>query len=189
LATGVAVLVLAGSGVAAGADLYRPGAFPALAADRRAASVGDVLTVLVLERSTASNSASSGAHKASHMAGAISADGAFSHNGALDLSSGFDGDGQSSRAHQMAAQISVVVEEVLPNGDLRVSGAQAMKINGERANIRVRGRVRPQDIAADNTVLSTRLADAAIDFDGKGFVSSSARAGIISRVIAWLGLP
>jgi flagellar L-ring protein precursor FlgH len=89
----------------------------------------------------------------------------------------------------MVAQISAVVEEVLSNGDLRVSGGQELNINGDRTFIRVKGRVRAADVAASNVVLSSRLAEATIDYDGLGFVSRSAAPGLVARAFAWLGIP
>ena len=87
----------------------------------------------------------------------------------------------------MVAQISVTIVRVLPNGDFQVSGEQQLNINGDKTNIRIKGRVRQADIS-NNAVLSTRLADAVIDYDGTGFVSRSAKAGFLTRVFNWLGL-
>ena len=88
----------------------------------------------------------------------------------------------------MVAQISVRVDQVYPNGDLGVSGASALNISGERTNIRIRGRVRPTDISGSNTILSARLADAQIAYEGSGFVSRSARPGILQRIFGFLGI-
>jgi flagellar L-ring protein precursor FlgH len=88
----------------------------------------------------------------------------------------------------MVAQISVRVDQVYPNGDLGISGAQALNISGERTNIRIRGRVRPTDISGNNTVPSARIAEAVIDYDGTGFVSRSARPGLVQRIFRFLGL-
>jgi flagellar L-ring protein precursor FlgH len=161
----------------------------AMASDRPASRVGDSITVIIDEASTASNSASSGSKKTSHFGGQVSGGNTFSTSGSLDLGSGFDGSGQTQRIHRMIAQISVVVDEILPNGDLHVVGSQALKINGERTNIRVKGRVRLADIDVDNTVLSTRMADATIDYDGAGFIDANARPGVLNRLFTWLRLP
>ena len=88
----------------------------------------------------------------------------------------------------MVAQIGVVVDAVLPNGDLRVSGEQVLKINGETTRIKLRGRVRPGDIGRDNAVVSNRLADVTIDYDGSGFLARSARPGILGQIFSMLGL-
>ena len=100
----------------------------------------------------------------------------------------YDGQGTNARTNRIAAQLSATVSEVLANGDLVISGWQALNISGERTNIRVSGRVRPEDISSDNAVLSSRLADARIEYDGKGFASRTARPGIVSRLFNWLGL-
>ena len=170
------------------ADLFAPGNWGALASDRLASRVGDTLTVIIDETSTASNTASNATSKNSTFAGLLNGGGA-NYSGSLQLNSGFNGSGQTQRVHKMVAQISVVVDQVLPNGDLHVTGVQVMHINGERTNIRVKGRVRLADIGSDNTVLSTRLADAAIDYAGSGFIDRNNRPGLLSRLFSLLGLP
>jgi flagellar L-ring protein precursor FlgH len=190
---GAVMLAVAGAAPSQAADLYQPGNWSSLAADRTALQVGDVLTVAIDENSTASNSARTGSSKSSNflaqLAAAFTPNSSVSGSGSLDLGSSFSGSGQTQRVHKMVAQISVTVDRVFPNGDLEVSGAQALKINGERTNIRLKGRVRVADIASDNSVLSTRLADAVIDYDGAGFIANSNRPGIVSRLFEFLGLP
>ena len=188
LLLGMSCAIALGVGPAQSEDLYKGSTWSALATDHRAARPGDSLTVVVYENSTASNSTQNGTRKTSQLSGQLSSD-ARRTSGALDLSNSFQGAGQVGRAQQMLAQISVVVDEVLPNGDLRVSGAQNLTLNGEPTSISVRGRVRPQDVMSDNSVLSTRLADAEITYDGTGFVAKGARPGVITRALGWLGLP
>ncbi len=171
------------------ADLYAHGGWPALASDRSARKVGDIVTIVVYESATATNTASNGSARGTKLGGQISAGTAFSESGGFNLSGGSDDTGTTGRSGAMIAQISAVVDDVLPNGDLHVTGAQTLNINGEQTNIRVKGRVRQADISAQNAVLSSRLADAAIDYDGSGFVSRSASPGIITRVFNWLGIP
>jgi flagellar L-ring protein FlgH len=80
------------------------------------------------------------------------------------------------------------VTQVEPNGDLRVSGWQRLNINGESTNIKVSGRIRRDDVSSENTVLSSRLADAMIDYNGRGFASRSAKPGVVTRIFNWLGI-
>lgn len=187
-----AILLLVFAAGAAQADnLYRHDNWPALASDRRAAQVGDVLTVVVMENSTATNTAQTGTRRDTRLGGDISAGhpgSGINESATLGLSGSFGGNGQTVRSGRMVAQISVHVDTVYPNGDLGVSGASALNISGERTNIRIRGRVRPADIAGDNSVLSGRLADAQIDYDGSGFVSRSARPGLFQRIFSFLGV-
>lgn len=176
-------------GQARAADLYVPGNWPALASDQRAQQIGDSLTVVIYESTSASNSAQNGSKKTSRLGGQVSAGATFNESGQLNLNSGYDGTGQTTRSGKMVAQISVLVDDVLPNGDLAVSGEQTLNINGDKTRIRIKGQVRPADISGANVVLSSRLARASIDYDGTGFVTRSAKPGLVSRFFDWLGLP
>jgi flagellar L-ring protein precursor FlgH len=185
----VLLAAAAASGPAAAANLYSPGGWPAMASDRSAQRPGDTLTVVIDQSSLASNSAQNGYKKDTQLAGQVQAGTHFNQTGQFDINGGFTGTGQTGRADKIVAQITVLIDKVLPNGDLEISGTQALKINGERTNIRVRGRVRAADIAADNTVPSTRIADAQIDYDGAGFVSKGSQGGIVERIFSALHLP
>jgi flagellar L-ring protein precursor FlgH len=170
------------------ADLYQPDSWSALASDRNARKIGDSLTIIVYESATATNTASSGSSRNTDVGGDVSFGTTFSKSAKLGIQNGSDNSGTTGRSGGMIAQISAVVDNVLPNGDLHIAGSQVMNINGDKTNIRVAGRVRPSDISAANAVLSSRLADATIDYDGVGFISSSAKPGIVTRLFNWLGL-
>jgi flagellar L-ring protein precursor FlgH len=185
LAAHLALIALL-SGPAHAADLFKSDSWSAMATDRSARRVGDILTVVVYESATASNSASSSSNRGTQVGGQVSGSG-FNYAGNLGLHNNSDNSGMTGRSGGMVAQISVTVVSILPNGDLQVSGAQELNINGDKTNIRIKGRVRQADIA-NNAVLSNRLADAIIDYDGVGFVSSSAKPGLITRLFNWLGL-
>jgi flagellar L-ring protein precursor FlgH len=187
LAVLTALIVLPASAAQA-SDLYKPGGWSALASDQTARQVGDGLTVVILESSTASNTARKGSRRNSRLAGEASA-GGERQAGSLALSGEFAGQAQTERAGRLIAQINVTVQAVEPNGDLRVVGEQLLDINGEATRIALRGRVRPADIAADNTVVSSRIAEAAINYDGAGFVTRRSDPGVIDRIFTWLGLP
>jgi flagellar L-ring protein precursor FlgH len=161
------------------------GSWGSLVADRSAARAGDSLTVLIYQDSKASNSTLHGSHKTTRLAGAASTNLAKTHQAQASLSNDFDGSGQTSRSDQVIAAVGVVVTDVLPNGELQVAGQQSLLVNGGRTLIRVAGRVRPSDITQDNTVLSSRMADASIVYDGAGF---GQKPGIIARVLDKLGL-
>jgi len=159
--------------------------WPSLVADRAAAKVGDSLTVLIDQDSRASNSTQHGAHRSTRLTGSAQAGTVTPRQAQASLAGDYDGSGQSSRSDQVVASISVVVTEVLANGDLQIAGQQAMLVNGGRTLIRVSGRVRPSDIAHDNTILSTRIADASIAYDGAGF---GQKPGLVARVLDRLGV-
>ncbi|HEX8527305.1 flagellar basal body L-ring protein FlgH [Allosphingosinicella sp.] len=176
-----------GAAAASGEDLFKHDRWPALASDRTAQQAGDILTVLVLESATGVHSAESSTRRDSSVSGRISG-GPVDESAGLGLGGQFKGSAQTERTGRLVAQISVTVDEVLPNGDLAVSGTHLLTINRERTRIRLRGRVRRADIASGNTVLSSRLAGAEIDYDGSGFVSRSARPGLVQRIFGFLGL-
>ncbi|HMC91548.1 MAG TPA: flagellar basal body L-ring protein FlgH [Allosphingosinicella sp.] len=183
-----AALVAAVTPVAAAAadDLYPHTGFAALAADRTAQAVGDILLVQVIENANASNTSQKGSRKNTSVQGDVGA-GKWTGGAHLGLGGGYDGTGQTTRSEKMVAQISVAVDAVLPNGDLHIAGAQALNINGEKTFIRLRGRIRREDLH-DNAILSSRIADAEISYDGSGFVSRSTKPGLVTRIFSFLGL-
>jgi len=173
--------------VAPADDLYRRGGWGALAADQRAGQVGDAVTIVVFQSADASNSAQNTTRRATDVAAALDA-GSIDEGGRASLGGGFTGRGEARRSERLVTRLSATVTQVLANGDLVVTGRQRMAINGERTEVGVRGRVRVADIAADNTILSSRIADAEIDYGGRGFVSRSSKPGLINRVFNFLGL-
>lgn len=182
------LLVVAAMPCAARADdLYKPSSWTAMSADRKAMQVGDALTVVVYQSAEATNTAKSDSSKNTSLSGGLAA-GSINESGALHVGGSYTGGGQVQRSERFVTQITVVVDAILPNGDLHVTGRQLMHVNGENSNIGVRGRVRAADISSDNQVLSSRVADAQIDYDGRGFVSRSAKPGVINRVFRFLGL-
>jgi len=176
--------IIAGTGAAAQSA---PSGWSSLVADRVAGRVGDSLTVLIFESAQASNSARRGSRKATRLVGEASAD-ASSHRAEGAISGTFDGVGEVSRTDRLVASISAVVVDVLPNGDLRLAGEQSLLVNGEKTVIRLSGRARPADISETNTLLSSRMADAQIEYNGSGFGARSARPGIVPRLLDRLGL-
>lgn len=185
----LATLVLPGfcAGPAFADNLYRGSNWSAMTSDRRASAVGDILTVVIFQSAESSNVAQNNSSKSQDLSGSISG-GHLSENGQLSFGGAYSGRGEVTRSEKLVAQISLTVTGILPNGDLLVAGEQWLRVNGERTRIGVRGRVRTADIGADNSVISTRIADAQIDYDGRGFVSRSAKPGLLNRIFSFLGL-
>lgn len=178
---------LAAGGTAHGENLYQGTGFSSMSADQKAAHVGDALTVLVYQQDEASKIAQNGSRKNTEVGGSFSA-GSIDESAALDFGGSYSGRGEVRRSQRLVAQLTVVVEDMLPNGDMLISGEQWIRVNGETTRIGVRGRVRRADVTSHNTVLSTRIADAQINYDGRGFVSRSASPGLINRIFSFLGL-
>lgn len=188
LATAVSLVLIAASvGRACGEDLFRDPRWAGVAGDRSAARVGDILTVVVSQNAEARNAAQNTSRTRRTFDGSISG-GNIGESGELSLEGAYSGQGEVRRSESFITQISVTIEEVLDNGDYRVAGEQVMHVNGERTVVRVRGRVRSADISSGNAVLSTRLAEAEISYDGRGFVSRNAKPGLVQRLFSLLGL-
>jgi flagellar L-ring protein precursor FlgH len=168
-------------------NLYRGSNWSAMSSDRRASQAGDILTVIIFQAAESSNLAQNTSRKATDLSGSISG-GHLAEQGELSFGGGYSGKGEIKRSEKLITQISLTVQAVLPNGDLIVAGEQWLNVNGERTHIGVRGRVRSADIQADNSIISNRIADAQIDYNGRGFVSRSAKPGIINRIFSFLGL-
>lgn len=182
-----ACALLAVPALAAGQSLYRDDSFRSLTADPRARAVGDVLTVLVVESSSASSTANTTADKQAGLG--ISVVGTNkTQKGELDLNENFAGKGSIQRTGKLLAQLSVTVQSIAPNGDLLVAGRQLIEVNGEKQHIELGGRVRPTDISESNTVLSSRIADARITYVGDGVLGEKQHPGLVGRLLSWLGI-
>ncbi|MGH8038021.1 MAG: flagellar basal body L-ring protein FlgH [Pseudomonas sp.] len=184
----LALGLLFASASACSADLYNGADYRPLIADRRASLAGDIVTVLVYENSSARNSADTSTSTAFSVGGSVRSLANTDTSLQANLRDSYGGRGQIQRSGNLLAQISVLVVEHLPNDDLRIAGEQTIDINGEKTRIRLSGRIRPIDISQGNTVLSTRIADARIDYVGDGYITDRTRPGLIPRVLAWLGL-
>jgi flagellar L-ring protein precursor FlgH len=184
--TGVAVL-FCWAAPADAEDLFRRGNWSAMSSDRRASAVGVAITIVIYQAVDSSNVNDQGSRKSTNAAAGLRA-GHIAESGNIDFGGSYAGHGEARRSERLVAQLSVSIESILPNGDFVVVGRQEMRVGGDRTRIAVRGRIRPEDIASDNRVLSSRIVDAEIDYDGKGFVSRSAKPGIVNRLFGLLGL-
>lgn len=191
-----ALLVIALATAQAGApawsaDLYQEGRFRSLVADVKAHRAGDNLTVLVMETSSAAASADTSTQRSTEasVAGVIDLRGPR-RTGSLSgqISNDFSGGARTQRAGRLLAQLTVSVIAVEPNGDLRVAGEQTLEVNNEQQLIRLEGKVRPQDIGENNSVLSSRIADARITYVGEGALAEGQRVSLVTRILTWLGL-
>lgn len=168
-------------------SMINPDTYRSLAADRRAHQVGDTLTVVVTETATATASANTDADSGVKL-GASTQTRFGTHSYGVGLSGSDAGQGQTSRAGTLRAQLAVRVVAVEGDGMLRVHGAQMVVVNGEKQSFTLTGLVRSEDISAANTILSNRISEANIEFTGHGDVSESQRRSILYRITRWLGL-
>ncbi len=161
-----------------------------LYSNRKASRVGDVITVVIVESSSGYNKATSNSKKEDKHAIQGSGTGPldFIPLFGWDMSTKleFKGNASSTVAGGLNARISAQVVDILPNGHLLVSGSRTLSVNGERETISIFGEVRPEDVRANNTVISTNVANAQISYDGSGAGNQSVRRGIFTRLLGWL---
>jgi flagellar L-ring protein precursor FlgH len=161
--------------------------------------IGDIITIMLVENVSATNSASLGTDKETqlemqlngfddilgltHLFGRpITVDPSFDVN----ATSEFEGGGSSRRSSVITGTISGQVTEILSNGNLRIEASQAMVINDEKNSVIVVGTVRPQDISPQNTILSTQVANVEIKYAGKGPLSNVQKRGIITEFLEFI---
>jgi flagellar L-ring protein precursor FlgH len=169
-------------------SLYRPERFAALATDNRARRVGDLLTIHLTERMTAHKSASATATRDSKTALTLPTAPPFQYIPKGLLSGGssqnFKGAGNAAQDDLLTGDISVTVSRVLANGALVVAGDKRVTLNRGEEQVQLTGLVRPEDIGPDNSVASTRVADARIRYSGSGELADASRQGWLARFFA-----
>ncbi|BDV01762.1 flagellar L-ring protein [Thermodesulfomicrobium sp. WS] len=175
-------------------SLYDPDGAAVLFADPRARRVGDIVVVKVLDSTTAKNKASTTADKKSSVDLGVSnflgrdslpylGDVGTTPMVKAGSTNNFEGDGETKRESSVKATVAARVTRVLPGGVLEIMGAREMRVNGETQLVAVEGLVRARDIAADNTVESSYLADARIEFFGEGVLAEKQRPGWLARIL------
>ncbi len=169
--------------------------------DLRAMRVGDVLTVKIVEKHKGSKSADTAAQRESTIENALAGTG-IGYIGIPGIRLGdearrgmgidasaknkFGGKGATSREGTLTGTISVIVTEVLPNGDLRIEGQRNVTVNSERQLMTIAGIVRRVDVDTKNTVLSSAIADAKIEYSGLGVLDDVQRPGWLVRILDWI---
>ena len=182
--TTLTLILLAGLVPVAAESLWPADAPKSLYADKKALKVGDLVTVIIVESSTSSSSASTNAKKESGLEAGpgvgplLEKIPAFSYKGGDEIKAS----GSTTRSSKLVARMTAKVVKVDANGNLEIEGVKSVQTNRENEEIKLTGTVRPQDIAPDNTVLSTSIAGARITHTGSGPVSTRQREGIISRI-------
>lgn len=194
------LLLLTGPAPAGAQSLWREGAPGAgLFADHRARAVNDVVTIVIGEVSASSRTANTKTTQETTREAGINrlpgVDLTGKHAGAapylaLDVESkaSHEGKGNIDRTDRVTGQIAARVVRVLDNGNLVIEGRRSILVNNETQVITISGIVRPQDISGANTVLSSQIAEAEIQMEGRGLLAESQQPGILYRILDWLRL-
>ncbi len=179
-----------------------------LFADRKARRVGDIVTIDIVETSTATNEAATDTDRESSLVAGIESffgledkyvnpdnpdykpyrdfkpfvpPGEASIKGGMG--SEFQGNGATSRKGVVKATMTARVVEVLPSGNLRIVGSREVTVNHERQFITLYGIIRPRDVSANNVIESSYIADARIVYSGSGIVNDRQRPGWMSNIV------
>lgn len=167
--------------------------------DQRAFQVCDIVTVEILEKSSAAGSAATDISRSSEVEARFDAflglldkledvsprtDTTKLVSAATDYT--FAGAGKTKREGSLKATVTVYVKRILPGGNLFVEGSKSILVNSEEQYFYISGVVRQADIAEDNTISSALLADAQVEFTGQGVVSDAQEPGWFGRYFGWL---
>ena len=182
-----------------GGSIYQSSGDVRLFEDVKARRIGDVITVLLQESTSASKSAKTSTDKNQETAVAnptfFGASPQFNLPGFIPLDSNrdntlqqnleaarsFEGEADSSQSNSLTGAITVTISDVLPNGNLVVRGEKWLTLNQGEEFIQISGIVRPQDVGTNNTVLSSQIGDARITYSGEGVLAESNEMGWWAR--------
>ncbi|MDP5039721.1 MAG: flagellar basal body L-ring protein FlgH [Paraglaciecola sp.] len=159
-----------------------------LYSDVKARRVGDIITVNLQENTSATKSAGTSNSKSSQvdvnpiigLGGQALNIGNQSIQLGVDASKDFSGDASANQSNNLVGNISVTVVQVLPNQNLLVRGEKWLTLNNGNEYIRLTGVVRPADVSPSNEIVSTKIANARIQYSGSGTFASAQKEGWLS---------
>ncbi len=168
--------------------IYQAGRDMRVFEDRTARRVGDVVVIRLVEKTNASKSATTSIEKSSEaeLANPTLFGAPFSA-GRVNLETGISagrttkGDGSSDQSNSLTGDVSAVVVGAYPNGNMMIRGEKMLTLNQGEEVVQISGVIRPEDIRADNSILSNRVADAKITYAGNGALADANTAGWLSR--------
>jgi flagellar L-ring protein precursor FlgH len=170
-----------------------------LAEDHSARAVGDILTVVIEERHRVKNQDKVEQSNQSSLAARLEAftlsnDTFKSTLPELDVrqSRSFAGDAKQEKDSSLEARVSVVVIDVLPNGNLVVAGSRIVNVDDETKTLRISGVVRQLDVTSANSVKSSQVADARVSITGEGSNTRATTRGPVAALfdtLIWLAWP
>ncbi len=190
----IVALILLFPAIARPQSLWHDTSSKSMFADKRASGIGDIITILVQENSTASKNNETKTERNSSLSAAITsflyspgASSLLAKGGQLpalayNSDSKHDGSGSINNSENVIAKIAVRIVDVLPNNNFVIEGKRETAFSGERQTIVLRGVVRSDDVSSLNTVFSFNVSDATIQIIGKGTVTDSQRKGWFTRI-------
>jgi len=170
--------------------IFQIGHYSPLTSGARAARVGDIITINLVERTSASKSTSATTGRNGSFGLSPTVSGPLNLFSAGDVkmsgNQSFNGKGETAQSNALSGELSVTVAAVYPNGNMLVKGEKALTLNRGDENVQFTGIVRAADISVDNRVLSTRVAAARIVYTGKGEIARASQQGWLQRFFSIL---
>ncbi|MEH6789193.1 flagellar basal body L-ring protein FlgH [Parasphingorhabdus sp.] len=164
--------------------------YSALTNGTRASRRGDIITILLVEQTRASKSNSASKDRNGGFSLAPPATGLFSFFSPSDVTASgnqnFSGTGSAGQSNSLQGQISVTVAESYPNGTMLVRGQKLTSLNRGDEHTQFSGLVRAIDVSPDNTIPSTRVADARIIYGGTGEIASASKQGWLQKFFSFV---
>lgn len=162
-----------------------------LTSGARAQTVGDIITIVLVERTQATKSNSADTSRTGSIGLTPPSTGPLSKLfSATDIGAsgdqGFAGKGNATQSNALTGEITVTIAAVYPNGTMLVKGEKALTLNRGDEFIQISGLVRQADITPDNRIASTRVADAKIIYTGKGEIARASRQGWLQRFFSMI---
>ena len=164
-------------------------------ADHKAQNVGDIVTVIISEQSSATKEAKTETDRTTSMSASIptlfgleddiadETDIDPANMVAADFSNTFEGNGSTSRSGELTASLTTQVVEKYPNGNYKIRGGKEVMVNNEVQIIYLTGIVRPVDITAANTIYSDKILNARISYTGNGAIADKQEPGWLMRTL------
>lgn len=171
--------------------IYKAGFGLSLFEDTKAHRVGDIITVVLKEKTNASKKASTTTAKKSDVS--IAAPTIFGRgvgfkgdpailSAAIAADRNFEGEGDSTQSNSLTGEIAVTVAEVYANGNMLIRGEKLLTLNQGSEHVRISGIIRPTDVSPTNTILSTKVANAKIIYGGQGVLADANSKGWLARM-------
>jgi flagellar L-ring protein precursor FlgH len=174
-------------------------AAPGYLQDTRAVRAGDIVTIVIDEQADAKGDATTSLSKTTNRNASVTsllgiipalkqAHPNIDPERLIELAaqSDFTGDGSTHRKGALTGNITVKVREAMPNGDLFIEGTKVVMINNEEYHLYISGLIRPADVGPNNTVASSRVADAQIEFTGRGDIADQVNRGWLTKILDWI---
>jgi len=167
--------------IANGAIFQQASGYAALTSGMRASSKGDIITILLVENTRASKANSASKDRSGGISLAPPTTGLFSLFSPSDVgtsgSQNFSGTGNASQSNSLQGQVSVTVAESYANGTMLVRGQKMTSLNRGDEHVQFSGLIRAIDVSSENTIPSTKVADARIIYGGSGEIASASKQG------------